>query len=153
MSKKKVTPLIYDSYLALIKKSVGTRLFQNFYARVGGKKQDIMKNGDLSCAFFASSLLVVMGLVKEVHATVDGTVKDLRRSGWKRTRRMWKGSVIVWEKLNGHKHIGFVLDKKKAVLNSTIERVPTMHHLTFGVKNRKPVRRIEAVLWHPKLRR
>jgi len=42
--KKKIIPLLRDSYLAVIKNSVGSKTFRNFYAKVNGKKQDLLKN-------------------------------------------------------------------------------------------------------------
>ena len=57
--KQKVVPILIDSYIAIIKNSVGSQLFRNLYAKVNGKKIDITENGKLSCAFYVSSVLLL----------------------------------------------------------------------------------------------
>lgn len=78
---EKVIPLIYETYLKLIDNSVGTNMFRTMYASVNDIKQDVMRNGDLSCAFFVSSILKMFDWIEKVHATVDNTIKDLEKSG------------------------------------------------------------------------
>ncbi len=157
MSLPKIKPLLADTYLAVVKNSIGAQTWRNFYAQVGGKKIDIMKNGDLSCAFFMSSILVMFGLVEKIHGTVAGTISDLEKSGWRKTRTLKPGAIIVWEAKkdkNGepHKHLGFYVGDNKAVSNSSKTKKISRHHFTFG-KNKKgrPVRAIEAIYTHKKL--
>ena len=153
---KKIIPLFKDTYLATIKNSVGVKTWRNFYARVNSRKMDIVKNGDLSCAFFVSSILVIFGLLERIHGTVVGTVSDLKKSGWKKNKDLKPGAVIVWkEKVskNGesHKHLGFFVGDKKAISNSSKTGQISRHHFTFGNKNNQPVRSIEAIYIHKKL--
>lgn len=152
MSHKKVTPLLYETYFAVIKNSIGTKLFQNLYARIGGKRTDIMRDGELSCAFFASSLLVLFGLIKEIHATVKGTVKDMKKSGWIQIKEPKVGSILVWEEMDSrkgdvHKHIGFYIGNRQAISNSYKQGCPVKHHWTFNGK-----RKVETTYWHKRLR-
>lgn len=149
--KQKVAPLLRDTYFAMIKNSVGTKLFCNFYARVDGKKIDVMKRGDLSCAFFLSSLLSILALAEATHGTVESAISDMKRSGWKLSKKLVLGSIIVWEEKKRHKHIGFYIGNDKALSNSSKKKSPAIHHFTYGVKNGKPVRKIEAIYWHKKL--
>ncbi|MEK7493951.1 MAG: NlpC/P60 family protein [Patescibacteria group bacterium] len=149
--KQKVLPLLRDTYFAMIKNSVGTKLFRNFYAQIDGRKIDVMKNGGLSCAFFLSSLLSTLGLAKATHTTVESTVKDMEQSGWKPTKKLMPGSIIVWEEKKEHKHIGFYIGNNRALSNSSKKKSPATHHLTYGIKNGKPVRKIEAIYQHKKL--
>ncbi len=157
MKKQKVIPIIFDTYIAVIKNSVGSKMFRNFYAKVDGKKTDIMKNGDLSCAWFVSSLLYLFKLIKDAHATVNGTIKDLQQSGWKKIKKPKIGSVIVWEKIDFgnkdfHKHIGFYIGNNKAISTSNSKKgQPIIHHWTYGIKRNKPVRKVKAIFWHKKL--
>lgn len=148
----KVIPLFYKTYLAVIKNSLYCSLFRNFYAKVDGRETDITQNGNLSCAFFVSTLLVTFGLIKRVHATVKGTIKDLKKSGWRMIKNPRKGSVLIWEakkEENGksYEHIGFYIGDKMAISNSSKIGKPALHHWTFGVKNGAPVRKIKAVFW------
>lgn len=148
----KVVPLIFDTYLAVIKNSVGSKLFKNFYAKVGGRKTDIMENGNLSCAFYVSSALTMLKLIKGIHGTVDSTIKDLRQSGWVVIKKPKIGSVIVWEKMSlggddYHKHIGFYIGNEKAISNNSRFGYPTQHHWTFSGK-----REVEMLFWSSKIK-
>jgi hypothetical protein len=142
--------LLKDTYLQMIKNSLGSKLFRNLYAEVKGKEQDILRNGDLSCAFFVAMLLHQFKLIAEPHATVVGLVRDLERSGWVKTDILLPGAVVVWEELpqksgEHHAHIGFALNKMTAISHSDTERMPTEHHITFGTNNDgAPKRRIVA---------
>ena len=147
----KVEPLVFDTYIAVIKNSVGSKMFRNFYAKISGKKKDIMRNGDLSCAFFVSSVLVLSKLIKDGHGTVNSTVEDMKKTGWKIIKKPKVGSVIVWEKItfgNGesNKHIGFYVGKNIAVSTNSNTGLIYEHHYTFGGK-----RKIEAIYWNDKL--
>jgi len=154
--KQKIQPLLFENYLAVIKNSLGSKLFRNFYAKVNGKTIDIMKNGELSCAFYVSSVLALFKLIRDVHGTVDSTVKNLKKSGWKKIKKPKVGSVIVWEKIDFgnndiHKHIGFFVGKSRAISINYKLGYPTQHYWTFGLKQSKPKRKIETIFWNPKL--
>lgn len=144
--KQKVAPLLNDTYLAVIKNSIGSKLFRNLYAKVDGKKIDIAEKGNLSCAIFVSSILFLFKLIKDVHATVNGTVRDLRESDWVEIKKPKISCVLVWEETdfgNGrlHKHIGFYIGKEKAISNNNKQGYPTKHDWKF--------RKIEAMFWNP----
>lgn len=150
--KQKITPLVFETYLAVIENSIGCKLFRNFYAKVGGKKVDIMRNGELSCAFYVSSILNLFKLISGVHGTVDSTVKDLKQSGWKIIKKPKQGSVLVWQKIDFgnndvHKHIGFYIGDNQAVSNNYKMGSPVKHGWNFGAK-----RKVDLILWNPKLR-
>lgn len=156
MKKQKVIPILFDTYIAVIENSVGSNIFRNLYAKVNGKKTDITENGNLSCALFVSSVIYWSKLIKNIHATVDGVVKDLEESGWKKVKKPRVGSVLVWEKndfgsRNFHKHIGFYIGDGKAISNSSKLKQPTEHHWTFGNTKNKPMRKIESIFWNKKL--
>lgn len=157
MKNTKVIPILFDTYIAVVKNSVGSKMFRNSYAKVGDKKTDIMENGNVSCAWFASSLLYLFKLIKDVHATVDGTVRDLEQSGWRKIAEPKVGSVLVWEKMdfgnkNFHKHIGFYIGDNKAISASSSKKgQPAIHHWTYGKKGNNPARKIESIFHNKKL--
>lgn len=159
MNSKKVPDvkiILYDSYLQAIKNSVGSNLFRNLYAHVDGKRKDVLKNGILSCATFVSSILYLHKLIADTHATVNGTVKDLHKSGWREITTPKKGTVLLWEAVkfkdgSFHKHIGFYVNNSKAISNNTRKHRPASHHWTFGVRSGKPVRKVEKIFWHKRL--
>jgi len=70
MNKQSVNPIIFDSYMAMIKNSVGTKMFRSFFAYVDGQRVDVMNDGDLSCAYYTSCILTIFNLLKHRHATV-----------------------------------------------------------------------------------
>lgn len=149
--KEAIILLKRDSYLAAIKNSVNARMYKNFYAKVNDKKEDVVKNGELSCAYFASSLLVIFDLIEAIHLTVDGTERDLKRSGWKKVEKPEIGCVLIWEPKKYedggiHRHIGFYIDNDKAVSNDHEKGSPSIHHWTYNNK-----RKIEVIFWNRKL--
>lgn len=135
--------LKYDSYIQMIKNSVGTKMFQNLYLEIDGEKKDVAQNGNFSCAFFVSNLLLMWNLISEGHAIVESTIKDMEKSGWKKIKpeKIQPGDVIVWEKWRGsdglmHLHNGFYIGNNKAISNSTTEKMPTVHHWTYDDKRK-----------------
>jgi uncharacterized protein YycO len=147
--KQKVEPVLMDTYLAMIKNSIGSKMFRNLYAKINGKKTDIVQSGNLSCAFYVSSILLLFKLIKEVHATVNGTERDMKESGWVETKKPKVGCVLVWKETdftNGslHKHIGFYVGNGKAISNDYKKGCPTEHDWQF--------RKVESMLWHPNLK-
>lgn len=150
----KVELLKYESYLKMIKNSVGAKMFRNLYLKVDGKKIDATKNGNLSCAFFVSNILLMWGLIKEGHANVPSTIKDMLNNGWEEVSKdkIKPGNVIVWEKKttpNGrlHLHNGFYIGNKKAISNYYKKRTPVVHSWDYNSK-----RKIIAVYRYPKFK-
>ena len=153
---RKITPLLYKNYTVVIKNSVGSRVFRHLYAKVGGKEKDLLRSGDLSCAFFASTILYWFQLIKKPHATVSGTIKDMEKSGWRKIKNPKPGSVLIWEPKEfdeggikaSYRHMGFYIGNDKAASNSTKIGTPKIHHWTYGAKKGNPARKIETVFWH-----
>lgn len=143
----KVTILVRESYLARVQGAVGTSMFRHLYASVGGRRRDILGDGDRSCALFVSTVLVGFHLVGAVHAAVASTIHDMERNGWTRIPRPRKGCVIVWNAVNeqgqAHHHIGFYTARGTAISNSSRTRVPTIHPYR--------VHKVHALYWHAKL--
>lgn len=141
--------MVKETYLAMIENSIDSSMFKTFYAQVNGKKSDIMRNGNLSCALYVSAVLKLFDLIKKVHGTVKGTVHDMEKHGWKKVKLPQKGDVIVWEAMQDeqretHTHIGFALGNAKAISNSSKSRVPKKHHFTFGTLRGQSRRNITA---------
>jgi hypothetical protein len=147
--------LFFDSYIDTIKNSVGSKIFQTLWAELDGKKKDITNKGNLSCAVFVSAILLWFGLIKEKHATVDSTIKDMKEFKWKRIKKPRIGSILVWEDLEfddgPHSHLGFYIGENQAISNSLKLKTPAKHHWTYGTKNKQPKRKVIAIYWHPRL--
>lgn len=149
--KSRVVPIVFDTYLAVIKNSIGSKLFRNFYAKVNGKKTDIMRNGELSRAFYVSSVLTLFKFIKNIHGTVDSIVKNLEESGWRKIDKPKIGSILVWERIDFgnsdiHKHIGFFIGGNEAVSNSYRLGRPVSHSWNFNGK-----RKVDMILWNPRI--
>jgi hypothetical protein len=145
-------PIIFESaknYLALIHNSLGSQLFKNRYAQVAGESQDLVEDGNLSCAFYVSSLCLLQGLISSLHLTVDGTVSDLLNSGWHKLdqAQAQEGDILGWgPSATGHKHIGFYLGGDQAISNSSSAKVISQHHWLFEGADEQTRRQLELVL-------
>ena len=132
----------------MVKNSVGAKLFQTLLAEVDQKEVNILKGGDVSCAYFVSVLLKIFDLVETPHATVSGLERDLLKRGWSKTQEMLPGSVLIWESAKqagdeAHEHVGIYIGNDKAISNSYKELTPVEHHVTFDTK-----RKVRAIYTH-----
>lgn len=143
------------SYVAMIRNAVRgeTHLFRNVFAHVDGVEQDILRDGQVSCAVFVSSLLMLNGLLDRPHATVSGTEKAMEAAGWKQVDSgPVAGAVLTWSPVTfsdgaTHSHIGFSVGEGRAVSNaSNSTGIPAEHSDTYD-----NTRAIERVWWHPTL--
>lgn len=132
MADRKIQILIHKNYIQTIKNSVNTKMFRNVFVLIDGKEKDITKNGKLSCAIYISSILKLFDLISKKHTTVNGTIKDMLNSGWKKTKKLKIGNVLVWEEKEDHQHVGFYIGNNKAISNSDKKRVPIIHHYTYN---------------------
>jgi len=154
-----VEPLVLKTYLAFITRSVGSPIFQEFYARVNGKTLEVTRDGNVSCSWFVSAVLKVFNLIGTVQITVHRTLDEMERNGWKRISRPRRGCVVLWAakpsdtaKLKKYanayypmvKHLGFYIGDGMTVTNSGHEtRKPKRYPLNY--------RRVEAYFWHRNL--
>lgn len=134
------------SLFVLIKNSLDTNLFQSVYFFINNKSQDIYKKGKLSCAFYVSTILKIIDMLENIHATVNGTIKDLEKSGWYKINNLKKGAVIIWSSnKEGHRHIGFYIGKNQAVSNNSKLKKPSIHSINYNN------RAIELIYFHKDL--
>lgn len=111
--------LYYESLLAMVRNSVGSRLFNTFYVQLSdGTTIDAFDDGKASCAAFVSGLLVMAGKLDGFHGTVDQTVAGLEKTQWGQLSSVQLQTVkpldvLVWEavQLEGtdYRHIGFAI--------------------------------------------
>lgn len=130
--------IIRESYLKMIQNSVGTKMFRNLYLEDRGRKLDATENGQMSCAFFVSNVLLIWKLISEGHATIGGTVEDMKNNGWVEVsvKDAELGDVIVWEEKLSTKgrvrsHIGFYVGNDKTVSHRDACGSVSIHHWTF----------------------
>ena len=81
-----------------------------------------------------------------MHATVEGTEKDMLASGWQEIAELKSGAVLIWEKQE-HEHMGFYVGHDEAISNdSKGTGFPWRHHVTYN-----NTRKIEKIYWHSEL--
>jgi len=140
---------LFDTYIQVIRNSIGANLFKNFYAYFSGVRKDIAQNGELSCDLYVSGILTLFGLIDRIYGTVDGCGKALEQRGWYGVKKPRIGAVIVWGpkkfRKSGeiHKHIGFYIGSSQAISNDTKKRYPAVHHWTY-----RGSRKVEKILWN-----
>lgn len=140
--------LLKKNLLSIAKSAVGTKIFRKLYFSIDRKKIDVLRDGNLSCAFFVSSLLKILGLVGETHTTVKGLEEDMARHGWHKINKSKDGAVIIYgpKKFKSgetHKHVGVYLGKGFSISNSSKKRLPQIDKWNY--------RPVEKILWHKKL--
>src|SRR3989338_5676566 len=162
MASKKI-PMFFKNYMAMVQNSLGTKMFRNFFLEVSKKERDILEEGRLSCAVFASSILYLSNSVLEfygqahwidfIHANVPSTEKDMTKNGWYTVSELRPGAVLIWEKINANGsqnwHMGFFLGNKMAISNDSGKDntgVPHQPHYTY-----QDTRKIEKIYWHDEL--
>lgn len=152
-----------DTYLAMIRGSVGSAMYRHNFALVDGKREDLVRSGQRSCAFYVTHILLFFQLIREPHLRVAGTVRDLLTCGWEPTTTPKIGDIVVWEEqvFSGswegvaftnepHPHIGFYLSPEEAISNIPSAGGPARHHLTFGTTaDGSPKTSIQAYYTHP----
>lgn len=145
------------SLLVIVENSIkggDNYFFRNMYAKnQQGEEVDILEDGKNSCAVFVSWILLALEMINMPHARVEGTEKDLIKSGWFEIKELRPGAVLVWEMVTGkydgllHSHIGFYVGNDEAISNDSQGRgFPGKHHVTYN-----GVRKIERIYWHPDL--
>jgi len=147
--------LLKKNYFRVIENSEGSKMFRDYFACYDGRTKNLTEGGELSCAFFVSSILYLFGLIKNIHLGVIketedinpiGLLEDMEKSGWFEISRPKKGCVLLWEKIDDHFHVGFFLGNKKAISTSSKKRKVVIHNYRFNGK-----RKIEKIFWHKKL--
>ncbi len=159
-----VSILKKKSYLAMIRNAAQgeVRMFRNLYALVDGQEQDILRDGQVSCAVFVSAVLYLQNAALEfegkprwisfTHATVPSTEKDMEKNGWVQIPDVREGAVVTWEPITyadgaTHWHVGFYIGNDRAISNASNDSgVPKEHHSTYDGK-----RQIVRIWWHPTL--
>lgn len=128
----RVKKLVLESYLAMVRNSVGAKVWQNYYAEIDGEKLDIMYGGSNACAWFVSGVLVMHRLIKSTHATVTSTVEDLEVSKWEKIAEPLPGAVIVYAPLTFedgsiHEHVAIYIGDQQAISTSYRQAVTVEH--------------------------
>lgn len=140
MPDARLTPLTKKNFLTSTMGVVGSQLFRHLYVQDESKQEiDVIEDGRLACAYVVSSLLTLYGFLDKPHATVATTLKKMSEYGWQETDRPQPGAVVYWPEVEGHAHIGIMIDNETCISNSSTTRTPVQHSLVRanGVKPTK----------------
>lgn len=140
------------NFLLSVQNSIGSQLFRSYLDKEGN---DVLKDGDLSCAYYMSSIMLLHGLIDRAHFTVPGTLEAMEAYGWYKIQTLKVGCVVVWGSVhqNGadHKHLGIYVGEGQAISNRSSLGMPGEHPLHYsgldkdGAKKKAP---ILAMYWH-----
>lgn len=139
-TKAELEFLTKETLLKLIENSIDSRLFQSVIFAKRQEPIDILEAGNLSCSYFVSGLLTLVGLIDKPHVTVRGLLKNLESNSKfeKLTSTHYlPGDILIWDQTiesNGHEHVGFYLGNGEAVSNSPSELQIIKHHYTYNGK-------------------
>jgi len=141
-----------ENFLLSVRNSIGSQLFRSYLNEEG---TDVLKDGDLSCAYFISSILCLHRLIDRPHFTVPGTLFAMEKAGWYQIKTLRTGCIIVWGSVhqNGadHKHLGVYIGEQQAISNRSSLGMPGEHALHYsgldkdGAKKKAPVL---SMYWH-----
>jgi hypothetical protein len=156
-----VTPRItirqFDTfYWGHVRGSVRSTQYRHLWADVDGKRVDLVRGGDIACAYYVSSLLYRFDLVVAPHATVVSLIRDMvEQSGWVRRAPDYEnrllGAVVEWEPQldqhtgETHGHVGFCTGPYTAISHCSAPKRYPDEHDTIG----HPYRALAAVYTHP----
>jgi hypothetical protein len=119
-----------ESFLSVLEGSVGTSMFRTLYRQLDDRIDDVIDDGDLACAFYASTILSMFGLTDGgVHTTVSVTLDDMHASGWVEVDSPEAFAVVLWGEKMGddkrpHYHIGFCVNEMEAIEHSAVTKSP-----------------------------
>ncbi|MEI6316707.1 MAG: hypothetical protein WCO65_03230 [bacterium] len=141
--------MVLKNYIECIRNSIGTRMFRSYYV----DETDVLKNGDLSCAFYVSSILLLFGLIDRAHFTVKGTIFAMEQAGWYKIQQPEIGCVILWESVveeSDHLHIGFYAEEGQAISNRSSLGAIGEHALHYSGldKGTEKKAKVLAFYWH-----
>src|SRR3989338_11023696 len=135
--------LLYETYMSRVLDSVGTEMFRKTWCLVDGIPKDITENGEHSCAIFVSGILVMSGLLKEMHSRITGMLSDMEKTGWYEIKDLIPGAILFWEKQEmrsgWHKHSGFYIGNNKAISHRDITKSPIIHDADYASEGGRKV--------------
>ena len=134
MSAIEYSPMLMSSYRSLVSRLPGTTAWNTLYVSENSTRVDVTNDGENSCAYMVSGVLVMFGLSGKTHATIHSTINDMRESGWHETHKPLEGAVVEWDG-----HIGFYMNDNEAISVSSLTKSVARHSLILN-DGREPTR-------------
>lgn len=157
----------YESYLSMIRNSVGSHTWKNLFVyKENGHNIDILQDGNVSCAYYVSSILKQFGYCWASYANVLSLEKHLIEYGRSEQKYFTEDAITPWSviireekkwsekkdiygnSIKGHYHVGFYIWSWMAISNMSDgfaiddvnARTPQEHHITYNWS--RPIRSI-----------
>ena len=140
MADSKLEICTRETYLKNIEDSVGSEQFRSLFAqREGGEVKDILEDGNLSCAYFVSSVLCLFDMIDKKRATVRSLkifVESDERWDKVSLAEVEPGDLVFYTGReftpgNTHAHVGFVINNHEAVSTSDQTKAVAKHPLKY----------------------
>ncbi len=143
--------LLHKNYMYIIRAAVGTHMFRHTYVlnKTTGKVIDTAEGGGNACAYVASSIMTLVGLIDHPHSTVITTLEKMKEAGWYEIKEPKPGAVVHWPVQDGHAHLGFYLGNNKYMSNYSEKFMPATHGPARPARSSR--RMPDAFYWHPRL--
>ena len=131
-----------ETYLKAIENSIGSTQYRSLMVREeeSGEVRDILEDGNLSCAYFVSSVLLLFGMINKQRATVASlrrfVSEDDRWNEVEVETEVRPGDVVFYRERTfpdgePHAHVGFVLSPTEAASTSYREKCVVKHSLEY----------------------
>ncbi len=154
MADPNIEILRKETCCAIVQNSIGSRTFNSSIVRYkdSGTVADIFNDGEYSCAFFVSAVLLLVQAIDRPRATVQSLKKSLEANpDWQKVEieDRESGDVVFYEKTvfedgSENAHVGFVISKDEAV--STDYKTKTVIRHPIGLR---PIEMIYRYSWPP----
>ncbi len=149
---------ILETYLAHIRGSIGSQSYRHWYGHQNmspGEVKDVTNAGQISCAYYASCVLVAFGLAYKLRAETQGLLKDMWSHDWYQIEEPRPGAVLLWmprqTQTGKHPHIGFYMGEDKAISHIGGEVcAPTEHDWSY-VPPKADHRELHSIWWNDRL--
>ncbi len=145
--------MIIKNLIEIAKNFIGTKGFSNYFDKEGN---DILKNGDLSCSIFISTILVIVRVIDGVSFTVNGLINRIEHSNnFKKINNnlnisdLQKGDIIIWNSIDGDEngHVGIYTGGGFTISNMSSKGRPGSHAVIYkGLSKDKKNRNSEIKL-------
>ena len=153
--KPKILPEL--SYKRMIENSVGTKMFNSLFIEGSdGNPKDVLNNGEFSCAFFVSSILVLGNLLAKPRATVNSLYDELSKSSdfiEISESDLDSGDIIFWEEIefedgSKNKHTGFYIGNKEAISMVYLKKEVARHHYKDFSSGKRKISSVFRIVWN-----
>jgi hypothetical protein len=136
--------------------SIGSAEYRHLYImRPPDEDEDVIYDGDLACAYYASTPYHSFGMLKALHTTVSGIEEELllKEGPWIKIPEAIPGAIVFWETKIGndgkqHRHVGICVSETEAVHHDAVTKSPKLDRIDDLRHHSGELRLVEAIYAH-----